>query len=81
MDDQISGEMSVETLIKILRVQSNAIAAHEATIKALKQRNEELFTAQNLLRQNCDTLFDAFNRLSKAFEKALPRAGAGPQAN
>jgi hypothetical protein len=79
--DTITSEMSVETLIKILRVQSTAIRVHDATIKALKQRNEELFEAQNILRENIETLRKLLEAQSQLLLRAIPRAGANIEAN
>lgn len=80
-EEEITKDMSIEALMKILRTQSIALVAQDARIKSLIDRDDAIVAAQNVLRDNIDTLATRYEQLSTAFLRALPRQGAGPEAN
>jgi len=79
--DDITAEMTVDQLIRILRTLSISSVTHEAGFKALKERNEELFEAQNILRENIETIRKLLEGHAQLLLRIVPRAGGGIEAN
>lgn len=83
MDEQleITQEMSIENLIVILKTHSRAIKSHEDTIQKLTELNAQLLQSQQTLNERVEILKSNLESVQRVLLRAIPRQGAGPEAN